>query len=83
MFGEGVYVQGIKYPGNAMDAGLRTSDVIVKVDNKSVKTIGDVRSIYEAVVGDEEREKKVMFEVMRGGLRKWIVLDYHKDYEEE
>ncbi len=83
MFGEGVYVQGIKYPGNAMDAGLRTSDVIVKVDNKSVKTIGDVRSIYEVVVGDEEREKKVMFEVMRGGLRKWIVLDYHKDYEEE
>ncbi|MHC4645115.1 MAG: trypsin-like peptidase domain-containing protein [Planctomycetota bacterium] len=83
MHGEGVYVQGVKYPGNAADAGLRGRDIIVKLDNDQVKTIGDVRRIYEVVIADQTREKKVMFEIMRSGLRKWIVMDYRKDYEEE
>ncbi|MHC4387171.1 MAG: trypsin-like peptidase domain-containing protein [Planctomycetota bacterium] len=81
--GDGVYIQGVKYPGNAANAGLGSRDIIVKLDNKPVKTIEDVQRIYEKVIGDEKREKKVMVEIMRSGLRKWIVLDYRKDYEEE
>lgn len=83
MHGEGVYIQGVKYPGNASDAGLRSKDIIVKLDNKPIKAIDEVKKIYEQAVADEEREKKVMVEIMREGLRKWIVLDYRKDYEEE
>ena len=83
MHGDGVYVQGVKYPGNAADAGLREMDIIAKLDNEQVKTIGDVRRIYEAVIADRTREKKVMFEIVRSGLRKWTVMDYRKDYEEE
>ena len=83
MYGEGVYVQGVKYPGNAADSGLGGRDVIIKMDNKSIKTISDLKDVYESILADEDREKKVMFEIMRGGLRKWIVLDYRKDYEED
>jgi serine protease Do len=79
----GVYVQGIKYPGNAARAGLGRRDIILKMDNQAVVTIADARRIYEEVMKDEGREKKLMIEVLRTGLRKWIVLDYRRDYQEE
>ena len=46
-------------------------------------TIADARRIYERIVSDDTREKKLMIEILRGGLRKWIVLDYRHDYQEE
>jgi len=42
-----------------------------------------VQKIYSKLLEDGTREKKVVFEIMRSGLRKWIVLDYRRDYEEE
>ncbi len=83
MHGEGVYIQGVKYPGNANDAGLQARDIIIKLDKKPVKTIEDVKKIYEQIIAEEKREKKVVFEIRRNGLARWIVLEYHKDYDEE
>ncbi len=80
---KGVYIQGTKYPGNAASAGLARQDIVVKIDNKTVETIADVKKVYEQIMQDQQREKKVMFEVLRSGLRKWIVLDYRRDYEQE
>lgn len=80
---EGVYIQGVRYPGNAMEAGIRGRDVILKVDGKPVKTLADISKIYEEVLADEGREKKVPFELMRKRFRKWAVLDYTKDYDKE
>jgi len=79
----GVFVQGVKYPGNAGAAGLSEQDIILSIDKQPVGTIEDVKRIYETLLKDEQREKKVVFEVLRGGLRKWIVLDYRRNYEEE
>ena len=80
---KGVYIQGIKYPGNAASSGLGRRDIILKIDRVPVETIEQVREVYERIIQDEQREKKVMFEILRSGLRKWIVLDYRRDYEEE
>ena len=80
---KGVYIQGVKYPGNAAQSGLGRRDIILKIDTKPVETVENVKQIYEQMVQDEQREKKVMFEVLRNGLRKWVVLDYRRDYEEE
>jgi len=79
----GVYVQGVKYPGNAAVAGLSEQDIILSIDKQAVATIEDVQKIYGKLLEDSTREKKVVFEIMRSGLRKWIVLDYRRDYEEE
>lgn len=79
----GVYIQGVRRPGNAVSSGLGHRDIIVKIDRKSVETIEQVKQIYEQIIKDEQREKKVLFEILRGGLRKWIVLDYRHDYDEE
>jgi serine protease Do len=80
---KGVYIQGVKRPGNAVSSGLARRDIIVKIDGTPVETIDQVGQIYERIIADQQREKKVMFEVLRSGLRKWIVLDYRRDYDEE
>ena len=79
----GIYVQGVKYPGNAAAAGLNEQDIILSIDKQAVETVADVKKIYSKLLEDGQREKKVVFEVMRSGLRKWIVLDYRRNYEEE
>jgi len=83
LYGEGVYIQGIKRPGNAADAGLGEMDIIIKLDNKPVKTIEDIKKIYQGITADKKRAKKVAFEIKRSGLTRWVVLDYQKDYDEE
>src|SRR4030042_2948992 len=80
---KGVYIQGVKYPGNAATAGLGEQDILLTIDKQPVETIEEVKQGYERIVQDEKREKKGVFEVLRGGLRKGVVLDYRRDYEQE
>jgi len=79
----GVFVHGIRYPGNAQSAGLARNDIITSIDKQEVMTLDNVEEIYNAVVEDEAREKKVLIDVLRSGYKKWIVLDYSRDYERE
>jgi len=80
---KGVFVQGIRYPGNAASSGLGRRDIILTIDKESILTIADVKRVYERIIKDEKREKKVVVEVLRSGLRNWVVLDYRRDYEQE
>ena len=76
----GVYIQGTKYPGNAESAGLKTGDIILEIDGHPVDSLEDCQKIYETAIGDELREKKVVFTVMRAGLKNYHVLDYAPIY---
>jgi serine protease Do len=80
---KGVFVQGIRYPGNAASSGLGRRDIILTIDKEPVLTTEDVKRVYERIINDEKREKKVVVQVLRGGLPNWIVLDYRRDYEQE
>ncbi len=79
----GVYIQGVKYPGNAETAGLRAGDIILEIDGVAVDSLEKCREIYETVVGDALREKKVVFTIMRAGLRNYHVLDYAPRYGQD
>lgn len=80
---KGIYIQGIQYPGNASNAGLRRRDIILKVDNQDIETLDDVKQVYEKIMQDEKREKKLLLQVLRAGESKLIVLKYHTDYDKE
>jgi serine protease Do len=80
---EGVYIQGVRDPGNAEDAGFNGRDIILKVDDRPVKTLDDIKKIYDDVMKDTQRRKRVLFEVMRGGTPLLLVLDYARDYDQE
>ena len=78
---QGVFIQGVRYPGNAADAQVSMRDVLLAIDGKAVLSLDDCRRAYEEIMADGKREKKVLLELERRGLRKWVVLDYVKDYD--
>jgi len=80
---QGVFVYGVKYPGNGSEAGLGQQDIILKIDGKSVKTLEDVRKINEQAIKDIDKNHRMIFTVLRNGLMQQIVVDYARDYEKE
>jgi len=79
---KGVFIQAVKRPGNASDSGLRPNDVILKIEDHEINGLDDVKTVYERLIADDEREKKALFHLLRGGYHDFIVLDYRKDYEQ-
>jgi serine protease Do len=80
---EGVFVYGIKYPGNASTSGLEREDIILEIDGKAVKTLDDVKALHKAAVDNVEKKHRIVFTVLRDGLRRQVVLDFSRDYEKE
>jgi serine protease Do len=78
---KGVFVQGIRQPGNAADAGLRRGDIIVRVGSDDVETLDRLKAVHEAAVADVGRHPKIVLTVLRQGLMRQIVLDFARDYE--
>ncbi len=82
--GEGVFIQGVRYPGCANDARLRSNDIILHIGDVPVKTIADVKKAYERYVNDSKLvEKKVLIRIKRGGFQEPKLLNWTKDYLEE
>jgi serine protease Do len=81
--GNGVYVQAVKHPGNAAAAGLRQGDIILEINGVPVGDFAAAKRIYETIVSDGAREKKVVFTVLRAGLRNYHVLDYAPRYGQD
>ena len=76
----GVYVNGIRRPGNASRSGLRQQDILVKLNSQPVKTVADVKKIYDALLADKKRKPRVLMQIRRGALTQLIVLDYKEDF---
>ncbi len=80
---EGVFIYGIKYPGNASSSGLVTKDILLKIGGKKVTTLDDVRTIHKAALDNIKKEHRIMFMILRNGLVNQVVLDFSRDYEKE
>ena len=80
---EGVFIFGIKYPGNASKAGLDRQDILLKIDGQDVKTLEDVERIYNEAIANIDQNHRILFQIMRNGFMRQIVLDFSRDYERE
>ena len=80
---EGVFVQGVRYEGNAAECGLEPFDILLRIDGKEMRTLADVQAAYRALVGDAAREKKVLVELLHKGYKQFAVLDYARDRKKE
>ncbi len=78
---KGVYVLGVSEPGNADDAGLLPQDVVLTIDGREVRDLAGVRAVYESVLREPRPKKRVLLEVLRNGLHRWLALDYEKQYD--
>lgn len=80
---EGVFVFGIKYPGNAANSGLEREDIILEIDGKAVKTLDEVRSLHGAAIENVEQKHRVVLTILRDGMLRQVVLEFSRDYEKE
>jgi serine protease Do len=80
---KGVFVYGVKYPGNAQAAGLRTKDILLKVDGKEVAELDDVKTIHRETIENLNSKPRAVLTVLRNGLMQQVVLDFSRNYEKE
>ncbi len=82
--GGGVFIQGVRQPGNAADAGLQVNDVLVEIGEHKIKNLDDVEKAYEQLLkAKKDKEKKVLITIKRGRFIQWKTLDWTKDYLKE
>ena len=77
----GVYILGVRRPGNAHASGLRPGDIISVIDNEPVPTLESLHEVYRQLSRLERGRRTVLFEVLRQGYRHYLVLDFNADYK--
>lgn len=80
---EGVFVFGLKWPGNAQNAGLAPRDILVKIDDREIKTLQDVRDANKLALDNITSKHKVRLTVLRNGTMRQVILDYSRDFAKE
>jgi S1-C subfamily serine protease len=80
---QGVFVYGVKYPGNAANAGLEAQDIVMQIDGKEIVTLDDARAVYDEAVANVATKHRAVFTILRNGLTRQLVLDFSRDYEKE
>ena len=80
---EGVFVYGVRSPGNASDAGLRRGDILLKVADREIRTLDDVKAAHGDCLAKVARQPRVVLSILRNGLLRQVVLDVSRDYERE
>lgn len=80
---KGVFIYGIKYPGNAQTAGLLARDILVKIDGKEVTELDEVKALHQAALDDLANKNRVVLSILRNGLMRQTVLDYSRNYEKK
>ncbi|MBX3374604.1 MAG: trypsin-like peptidase domain-containing protein [Phycisphaeraceae bacterium] len=76
----GVFVFGLRSPGNAASAGLRRNDILLRIGDTEIETLDDVRAAHAAAMEHGGRRSRVVVVVLRGGLERQFVLDYARDW---
>lgn len=79
----GVFAYGVKSPGNAGNAGLRSQDIILQIDGKEVTTLEQVKAIHKEAINNVSRKYRVSINVLRNGMMVPLVVDFSRDYEKE
>lgn len=80
---EGVYVSGIRFPGNASGSGLQMRDIILSVNGLDATTIADVREQHQKTISALESgrgTRRLVLTVLRNNQRLQIVIDISRDY---
>ena len=80
---KGVFVYGIRRPGNASGSGLCEQDIILNIDGKEVQTLEDVAAVHKASLENIRTKYRIVIAVLRSGLMRQVVLDFARDYEKE
>jgi len=80
---QGVFVFGVRFPGNAAAAGIGQQDILLKIDGREVKTLDDVRTAHrEALVNIGSKHRSIV-SLLRNGESRQVVLDFSREHVRE
>jgi serine protease Do len=79
----GVFIFGVKYPGNAANAGLQSQDIVLKIGGTEVSTLDDTKRLHKEALDGIGTKHRAVFTVLRNGLMRQVVLDFSRDYSKE
>ncbi len=77
----GVFIYGIRRPGNAQRAGFATRDIIIEVDARPIETLEDLQLAHAQAMERIESRSRIPFLIMRQGRTRHLVLDFARDFE--
>jgi serine protease Do len=80
---KGVFIFGVKYPGNAAQAGLSQNDIILKIDQQEPTTLEEVKTIHTEAMKNLATKPRVVMSVLRNGELRQIVLNFSRNHEEQ
>lgn len=78
----GVYVLGVRDPGNARASGLRVGDIILSVDDEPVASIEGLQEIYRRLSRLDRGKRTALLRIQRGAYLEFIVLDFNRDHKQ-
>ncbi len=78
---DGIFLYGIRRPGNAQNAGFSSRDILLEIEGQPVQTLEDVQRIHQNAIEQIDERHRLRFTVLRNGLRREIVLDFSRDFE--
>ncbi|MFA6289661.1 MAG: trypsin-like peptidase domain-containing protein [Opitutaceae bacterium] len=78
----GLYVRGVRSPGNADGSGLRPRDLLLRINGIPVSRIEDVRKLHEESLAKlrDGGPRRLVLAVLRNGQDMQIVVDISRDY---
>lgn len=80
---EGVFIFGVRHPGNAARSGLREKDVILEIDGQPIRTLEDVQAAYDKAMENLRQRSRVNVTIRRNGQWMMQVLEFSRDHRRE
>ena len=80
---QGVFIYGVKFPGNAAQAGLSQQDILLKIDGKEVTTPADVKAIHAEALRNVAEKHRIIVVLLRNGEQRQLVLDFSRQHDKE
>ncbi|MHC4662457.1 MAG: trypsin-like peptidase domain-containing protein [Planctomycetota bacterium] len=80
---KGVFIQGVKSGGAAQAAQLIPGDIIVKIEDKEITSLSELKQVYEELITRPIDERIVHFLVQRQAYVHNVILDYRKQDKED
>jgi serine protease Do len=79
---DGIYVYGVRSPGNASGSGLSPRDILIRINGIDVHNIDEVRAIHaKSIAGlTDNGPRRLVLSVLRNGRTVQVVVDFSRDY---
>lgn len=79
----GVFVSSVAWDGNADNAGIERMDIIKKVGGKEIKTMADLKAVYDEAIANLDSRTQLGIETMKQGRTRTFILNYRVDTEKD